>query len=158
MRLQAALEYLTTYGWAILILAVVLVVLASQGFFSPQKYAPQQCIFSSGFSCIYDFLSTNGLLQINIGQSAASAINVTSIGCNENGTETEMQAPYNPPSNQVFMPVGANYTFTVQCYAGATAASGNVGDVYSGSVLLNYTDEVSGLPSVAVGRLSVKFT
>ena len=158
MRLQSALEYITTYGWAILIMAIVIGVLASQGFFNPQRYAAQQCIFSSGFSCIYYFLSMNGMLQINIMQFTGSPINVTYVGCNTNGTYTNMQAPYNPPSNQVFMPIGSNYTFSVQCYSGSSAASDGAGTFFSGAVLLNYTDEISGLPSVASAKLSVKFT
>ena len=47
---QAAMEYLMTYGWAILIIVVVLAILA---FYLPQLIkAPESCLFTSqGFSC-----------------------------------------------------------------------------------------------------------
>jgi hypothetical protein len=47
---QAAMEYLMTYGWAILVIVIVLVVLVS---FLPQFLrTPESCIFTeSGFSC-----------------------------------------------------------------------------------------------------------
>ncbi len=47
---QAAMEYLMTYGWAILVIVIALVVLVS---FLPQFLrAPESCLFTeSGFSC-----------------------------------------------------------------------------------------------------------
>ena len=40
-RLQSAMEYLMTYGWAILIIAVVLGALFSLGIFNPAFLAPK---------------------------------------------------------------------------------------------------------------------
>ncbi len=40
-KLQSAMEYLSTYGWAILIIAVALVSLFYLGVFSPYTYAPK---------------------------------------------------------------------------------------------------------------------
>ena len=39
-RLQSAMEYLMTYGWSILIIAVVLAALFSLGVFNPSNFAP----------------------------------------------------------------------------------------------------------------------
>lgn len=48
MRGQAAMEYLMTYGWAILVIVIVLAVLM---FLNPFK-APETCLFQqAGFSC-----------------------------------------------------------------------------------------------------------
>ncbi len=41
LKLQSAMEYLMTYGWAILVIAVVLGVLYSLGIFSPSNFAPK---------------------------------------------------------------------------------------------------------------------
>lgn len=50
LRGQAAMEYLMTYGWAILVIVVVLALLL---FYLPQFLrAPESCIFAQpGFSC-----------------------------------------------------------------------------------------------------------
>jgi hypothetical protein len=40
-KAQSAMEYLMTYGWAILVIAVVLGVLYSLGIFSPSNFAPK---------------------------------------------------------------------------------------------------------------------
>ena len=41
IKLQSAMEYLMTYGWAILIIAVALGVLFQLGVFNPMTYAPK---------------------------------------------------------------------------------------------------------------------
>ena len=41
LRLQSAMEYLMTYGWAILIIAVVLGALFGLGFFNSANLAPK---------------------------------------------------------------------------------------------------------------------
>ncbi|MFH1393552.1 MAG: hypothetical protein ABII71_01955 [Candidatus Micrarchaeota archaeon] len=47
---QAAMEYLMTYGWAILVIVIVLVILV--GFLPQFLRAPESCLFQeSGFSC-----------------------------------------------------------------------------------------------------------
>ena len=46
---QSAMEYLMTYGWAILIIAVVLAALFELGVFNGSNLAPQACIAQAGF-------------------------------------------------------------------------------------------------------------
>ncbi|ASI13925.1 LamG domain protein [Candidatus Mancarchaeum acidiphilum] len=41
MKSQSAMEYLMTYGWAILVIAVVLAALYSLGIFNPSTFAPK---------------------------------------------------------------------------------------------------------------------
>ncbi len=41
MKSEAAMEYLMTYGWAILVIAVVLAALYSLGIFNPSTFAPK---------------------------------------------------------------------------------------------------------------------
>ena len=50
MKLQSAVEYLTTYGWAILIIAIVIMALFEIIAGAPQA---QECILPAGFSCPY---------------------------------------------------------------------------------------------------------
>ena len=40
-KLQAAMEYLTTYGWAILLIAIVFALLFNMGVFNPNTFAPK---------------------------------------------------------------------------------------------------------------------
>lgn len=48
---QAALEFLTTYGWAFLVILVMIGALAYFGVLDPQKYLPQRCQFGTELQC-----------------------------------------------------------------------------------------------------------
>ncbi|OJI06704.1 MAG: hypothetical protein BK997_04995 [Candidatus Micrarchaeum sp. ARMAN-1] len=50
-KAQSAMEYLMTYGWAILIIAIVLAALFSLGIFSSGSLIGTTCIANSGFLC-----------------------------------------------------------------------------------------------------------
>jgi hypothetical protein len=48
---QAALEFLTTYGWAFLILLVLVGGMSYFGVLNPSQFIPNSCIATTGFSC-----------------------------------------------------------------------------------------------------------
>jgi hypothetical protein len=48
---QSSIEYLATYGWALLILLTVLSLLAYYGFIDARALAPDRCDLGAEFSC-----------------------------------------------------------------------------------------------------------
>lgn len=50
-KAQAALEFLTTYGWAFLVILIMIGALAYFGILSPSKLLPNRCNFGSEFVC-----------------------------------------------------------------------------------------------------------
>jgi hypothetical protein len=48
---QASLEFLTTYGWAFIMLLIMMGALYYFGVLSPSKLLPDRCSFSSEFTC-----------------------------------------------------------------------------------------------------------
>jgi hypothetical protein len=52
---QASLEFLLTYGWAFIAILAVFGVITYMGLSSPERYAPQSCIFGEAFECV-DFV------------------------------------------------------------------------------------------------------
>jgi uncharacterized protein (UPF0333 family) len=56
---QAAMEFLTTYGWAIMVVLVSIGALAYFGVLNPGKYLPDKCVFTTGVSC-KDFIIQQG--------------------------------------------------------------------------------------------------
>ncbi len=156
-KLQSATEYLMTYSWAILIIALVVAALFAIGLFKPS--VGTQCILPGGLACSSVFLSSNGLLTINLLQVTTAPINVTSYGCNKNNTVAHMYCPNSvcpaPPDNQVRMLIGANYTFNVECWSGGSAYNGVVGGAYTGYIIINYTDSNSGFPHTVEGQLAL---
>ena len=68
-KAQSAMEYLMTYGWAILIIAVVLGALFQLGVFNSTSLLGSACIAQSGFYCSNPVLSTSGVLTVTVGQA-----------------------------------------------------------------------------------------
>ncbi|MFP3279225.1 MAG: hypothetical protein RXP92_02875 [Candidatus Micrarchaeota archaeon] len=154
-KAQSAMEYLMTYGWAILIIGIALAAMFQMGLFNPSKYVMNTCTLPSGLTCGSFFLYSNGTLSVSIGNSLQDPINVTAIGCSPNKTITNMQTPYNPPSNQIYIPIGGSYTFSVNCNGASGLAPGQL---YTGYLVINYTDDVTLFPQTIFGRIAVKIS
>ncbi len=60
---QAAMEFLMTYGWAILVVLVAIGALAYFGVLSPSKFLPKSCTLEPGLSC-EDFKATTNSVQL----------------------------------------------------------------------------------------------
>jgi len=74
LKAQSAMEYLMTYGWAILIIAVVLGALFSLGVFSGTSLLGTSCIASPGFLCQNPVLSASGALTFSFGQNTGATV------------------------------------------------------------------------------------
>jgi len=176
---QTAMEYLMTYGWAILIIMVVLAVLFYLGVLNPQTVTPNQCTFPPGFTCVTNKLSLNGQLYLVVGQGTGKNIRITGINCTQNTTTefmTEGQVfwlnetylvPYQPnitisSGNQMIV---ADPTSNLGWVNGTicTDANGNplvdqpVGAVYNGKIYVNYTETDTGVKRIVVGTYTAKF-
>jgi hypothetical protein len=57
-RGQAAMEFLMTYGWALLVVLVAIGALAFFGVLNPARFLPETCTITPGISC-NDFIVTN---------------------------------------------------------------------------------------------------
>ena len=69
-KAQAALEFLMTYGWAILVVLIAVAALAYFGVLSPSTFFPDKCILPAGITCLdYKVESYRAIivLQNNLG-------------------------------------------------------------------------------------------
>jgi hypothetical protein len=154
MESQSAVEYLTTYGWAILIIAIALFALFSLGILNPLNSAGQQCSLSSGLSCTIVRTTTNGLVTINLVQTTQSQINITSISCNSNNILANVYAY--PPGSQITLRPGTNATLSVQCWSGTNSLSGAIGSTLPEYLFITYNETFTGFPHTASGRIVTK--
>lgn len=156
MKLQSAIEYLTTYGWAILILSIVGVAIFA--IISSSSNAVQECTLPAGFACPSFYISQNGLLYINLIQSTQNPIQVTAIGCTNPQSESYMTTENSPPSNYIYMAIGSNYTFNnVYCYSNGTVWNKMpIKSVFSGYLEINYTNAYTGFPNTVYGTIMVE--
>lgn len=90
-RGQAAMEFLMTYGWTILVALAAIGTLAYFGVMNPEKNLPEKCVFPSGISCI-GFSYNNGNIEIAMINNMAytmTNINLTAEGCQASSTGPE---------------------------------------------------------------------
>ncbi len=109
---QSALEYLITYGWAILAVVIIAGVLWYFGVFNPGQFAGEkQCSGFDAFICQDFKLSTTGALTIVLNNKIGGDITVTTAGC----TPTAVGANQNTTCILTGFPTGtAGGTFSRQ--------------------------------------------
>src|SRR3989344_3962590 len=83
LRGQSALEYLVTYGWAILAIVIIAAVLWYTGVFNPSKFrGGNECGGFGSFTCIDQVITTTSA-TIVLGNSVGRTItagNVSIVG------------------------------------------------------------------------------
>ena len=80
-KAQAAMEFLMTYGWAILIILIALGVLFYLGVFNPRT--PSTCIAAAPLSCTDVKATGAGAITLVLGASAVQSASVdTTVGLN----------------------------------------------------------------------------
>ena len=139
-KAQSAMEYLMTYGWAILIISIVLGSLFSLGVFSTSSFASTACIPSSGYSCSITQYSHGATgIVATIGQSTGTSWNAFAYyfcsGCTL-GTGGYPTAAYNAAPTSTTMATGSSQSVYLLVPASATST---VGTVVSGSVWVCWT-------------------
>jgi hypothetical protein len=125
-RGQAAMEFLMTYGWAILAAVIAIGVLIYFGVFSPGRFVPETCVLAAPLGCDDDSTAT----------VAAGVTLIVDNGGGEDYTVTEVDvsncATLGPIS--VTVPSGESATFVVACVPALTLDErfrGNIGITYN---------------------------
>jgi hypothetical protein len=102
IKAQSAMEYLMTYGWAILIIAVVLGALFSLGVFNGSSLTATACIASSGYVCKSPIFDTNGNMSFTFGQLTGKPMYNVGVACAGSATPTGLPNP-SPTSGSAAM-------------------------------------------------------
>jgi hypothetical protein len=80
-RGQAALEFLTTYGWAFLVILVMIGAISYFGILQPTKLLPSRCTISPEFNCVDYAIDSSGFIQLQLKQNAGKTIFLNNITC-----------------------------------------------------------------------------
>lgn len=145
---QAAMEFLMTYGWAILAAIIAIGVLAYFGVFSPGKYVTGSAVVNPPFYVnAHNVQADTGsgssgvVLELkNNGGEDYTVQGVTVSGCGNYSTATAVAA-------------GATQAFTVPC--GSTLAAG---DTFKGDITISYRKTGSTVDLTSTGTLAEKVT
>ncbi|MFA6214665.1 MAG: hypothetical protein WC717_05310 [Candidatus Micrarchaeia archaeon] len=113
---QAAMEYLVTYGWALLALFVVVAYLIATGAFSANSFAAQECVLQPDLPCSPFVLYADGgasTLKFSLTNGLGFPIlveNITYTATNL-GQDGKQQYPGAVPSPNILKP-GDKMNFT----------------------------------------------
>jgi|SRR3989344_2963873 len=134
---QAAMEFLMTYGWAILAAVIAIGVLSYYGVFSPGKSLPDICTLNAPFGCVeFKVDATTGVTMIlrNGGGEGLTISEVTVEGCTDYTTST-------PVSD------GSKVTIVLAC------AGLSTGSKFGGDVAVTYLGDGKIIPKVSTGNI-----
>ena len=134
---QAALEFIMTYGWAILVVLVAIGALAYFGVLSPDRFLPSKCTLQSGIACL-DHKATATTLVIYIKNSLGYDLTVDAVKaqqCTALGSQGAL-------SN------GGTATYTLTCV--------NSGSKYNGDVNITYTNSDTSVQHTNQGEVTTK--
>ena len=132
---QAAMEFLMTYGWALLVVLIAIGALASFGVLNPGQFLPETCTVAPGISCIDFSASASGsptTVGLTVMMQNGMGIALTGVTLDS----TALTCTVAPAGDW-----GAGEVVTFTC----TGAVGTEGAMYSGTedgLTLDYT--VSG--------------
>jgi len=94
-KAQAAFEYLTTYGWAILTALIVTGALAYFGFLNPSNLLPSKCDFGKQLECIEYKIMHNGSVGMWLRNNFGKDIKITGVQGIETGPLLNLNTPFN---------------------------------------------------------------
>jgi len=137
---QAALEFIMTYGWAILVVLVAIGALAYFGVLSPDRFLPSKCIMQAGIACL-DHKATASTLQVVAQNSLGYDLTITSVKAQQCTAQTGLTVSF---------PNGQPYTADMVCT--------NTGSKYNGQFNLTYTtpSDVGGISHTNIGQITTR--
>jgi len=140
-KAQAAMEFLMTYGWAILVVLIAIGALVY--FVKPQQILGQNCILSPGLNCKSYKADTAGITLL-IENPGAKDLTVTGVNFT-NHAACALSATQSLTS-------GSSATFTIPCTGGLSSGSQFRDDV---RVIYDETDGLTGLVNAGTVFLRV---
>jgi hypothetical protein len=141
---QSALEYMMTYGWAILIIVIVAVILYSMGIFNPASSISSTITGFSGLGGVQAECLPNVGMLIQFGNAVGTPINVTEINITS------------PLTTSVHPNALVSQQSTSSSFFVPSAVLCSSGSRYSISVTITYTepDQVLHGPYLSKGTVS----
>ncbi|MBI2650687.1 hypothetical protein HYX04_05260 [Candidatus Woesearchaeota archaeon] len=141
-KAQAAMEFLMTYGWAILVVLAAIAALAYFGVLSPQKFLPEKCFLQAGFACVSHKVEPTQVTLVIL-NSLGKTITVDSITV---GSCSGIPAPQTLLNED-------QKTFVI---GGGACSNGVSKENFKGDIAISYTEKDYNLTKTAYGNLNSK--
>jgi hypothetical protein len=124
---QAATEFLMTYGWAILILMVVVAGLFSLGVFTPRT--PNYCGSVSPITCYDIKLDENGIIEITLSTSDTKTADVI---------EVKLTSPISSSCPSLLATISTESAGMITCPIALEGEELSIGNRFDGNAKIKY--------------------
>ena len=156
-RAQAAMEYLVTYGWALLILFVVVAYLLTSGAFSASSFAAQECVLQPDLSCSPFVIYREGpdtTLQFTLTNGLGFPINISSINYTTTGIGAPGRMVYSGTAPGGTIPSGARFGFNQTFPGDSQPSETDFRTIYVEMAYYNCKGSPCSGPYMTSGRIS----
>jgi len=149
---QAAMEFLMTYGWAILVVIAAIAALAYFGVLDPARLLPERCQFPAGMDCIDKGAidSVGDTITIALRNNIGFGVTIQDAVIAGTGQTCDLS-----PSVDIgagYIPIANNTVLNNAVYRVRFDTCGMTqGTKLDGTVTVTYTNSESGLTNKAVG-------
>jgi len=140
------MEFLMTYGWAILVVLVAIGALAYFGVLSPSKFLPSSCTIGPGMGCD-DFKVSATDVQLVLRNGMGDSLTATDVAISGCTDSTEADGNDAWTDGEV---LGGSDGLTL---TGCT--NGNSGDRFKADVVISYTSS-AGINHSVTGDITAK--
>jgi len=134
---QAAMEYLMTYGWAILVVLAIVAILA----FVVRPTTPESCQVAPPFECMpgaYVIYKDNSTLVVSLKNTGREMLKILSTACAyENNSYVGLM------DINKGLSVGEIYNLQFNCTAKADPAARIGEDIYQGDIFIKYNPRLT---------------
>ena len=157
LKAQAAMEYLVTYGWALLVLFVVVAYLVASGAFSASSFAAQECVIQPDLSCSPFVLFTDGstaTLKYTLTNGLGFPINVSEINYTTTGIGAIGRRVYGGALPTGTVAQGGRMNFTQAFTDPPLPSVGDFRTIYVSFSYFNCKNAPCSGPYVTSGRIS----
>ncbi len=164
--LSYVFTYLTMYDWVVILGVIIIVGLYFGGFFDG-FLATTECNANAGFICQSASISTSGYLSATIGQNSGHTIYISDLSCSSkqnangypeygnryvvpgfdtNGSTFINNMPIfnNGNQNYIKLPSDQFINLTMPCFTSNSSPIMQVGQIFNGTIWINYSDGSSG--------------
>ncbi|MDP3764961.1 MAG: hypothetical protein Q8R04_00460 [Nanoarchaeota archaeon] len=154
---QAAMEFLMTYGWAILVVIAAIAALAYFGVLSPDQFLPEKCMLEPGIAC-KGYKVEPAKISLVIANSRGTSIDIEKIVVqSEETSDTVCTGDYS--ASPVQIKNGGTVTFDGGTGNSAALTCGGAGvgeakDKFKGDITITYKSE--GLSKTHYGSITTK--
>jgi len=147
MKAQTALEYLMTYGWAILVIVIVIGALYAAGLTRPCRWLGTQVREFPDFS-VENVKTNTTYLSIDVNYIRTGRVGLERVTVERDATGTATTVPNLPPATRVNVPLtwAAGIGSRGDCYSFDAYLTYNI-SVAGGFERLNTTGRISGVVS-----------